>query len=130
MTSSMTAFARVQVQEDWGSLVWEIRSVNHRYLEPHFRLPEQMREIEPGLREILRKQLSRGKVECGLRYQLAESEQELNLNPSMLKKLKSALLDVNNQLSGDVPVSPVNPLEVLQWPGIQGLRRNRNGGCS
>ena len=118
MTSSMTAFARVQVQEDWGSLVWEIRSVNHRYLEPHFRLPEQMREIEPGLREILRKQLSRGKIECGLRYQLSESEQELNLNPSMLEKLKSALLEVNNHLSG-VTVSPVNPLEVLQWPGIQ-----------
>ena len=119
MTSSMTAFARVQVQEDWGSLVWEIRSVNHRYLEPHFRLPEQMREVEPGLREILRKQLSRGKIECGLRYQLAESEQELNLNPSVLEKLKSALSEVNSLLSGDVIVSPVNPLEVLQWPGVQ-----------
>ena len=119
MTSSMTAFARVQVQEDWGSLVWEIRSVNHRYLEPHFRLPEQMREIEPGLREILRKQLSRGKIECGLRYQLAESEQELNLNLSMLEKLKAALLEVNNQLSTDVAVNPVNPLDVLQWPGVQ-----------
>lgn len=119
MTSSMTAFARVQVQEDWGSLVWEIRSVNHRYLEPHFRLPEQMREIEPGLRDILRKQLSRGKIECGLRYQLSESEQALNLNPSVLEKLKSALSDVHNQLSSDVAVSPVNPLEVLQWPGVQ-----------
>ena len=119
MTSSMTAFARVQVQEDWGSLVWEIRSVNHRYLEPHFRLPEQMREIEPGLREILRKQLSRGKIECGLRYQLTESEQELNLSHSVLEKLKSALLEVNTQLSGDVTVSPVNPLDVLQWPGVQ-----------
>ena len=119
MTSSMTAFARVQVQEDWGSLVWEIRSVNHRYLEPHFRLPEQMREIEPGLREILRKQLSRGKIECGLRYQLAESEQALNLNLSVLDKLISALLEVNGRLSGDVTVSPVNPLEILQWPGVQ-----------
>ena len=121
MTSSMTAFARGQVQEDWGSLVWEIRSVNHRYLELHFRLPEQMREIEPGLREILRKQLSRGKIECGLRYQVAESEQELNLNPSMLEKLKSALLEVNNKLAGDLTVSPVNPLEVLQWPGVQAI---------
>lgn len=119
MTSSMTAFARVQVQEDWGSLVWEIRSVNHRYLEPHFRLPEQVREIEPGLRDVLRKQLSRGKIECGLRYQLAESEQALNLNSSVLENLKSALTEMNRQLSGDVPLSPVNPLEVLQWPGVQ-----------
>ena len=119
MTSSMTAFARVQVQEDWGSLVWEIRSVNHRYLEPHFRLPEQMREIEPGLREVLRKQLSRGKVECSLRYQLAESEQVLNLNATMLQKLKAAVSEINGEFSPELPVNPVNPMEVLAWPGVQ-----------
>lgn len=119
MTSSMTAFARVQVQEDWGSLVWEIRSVNHRYLEPHIRLPEQIREIEPGVREILRKHLSRGKIECGLRYQLAETEQKLNLNPAMLEKLKVAVVDIHNQMAPDVAISPLSPLDVLQWPGIQ-----------
>lgn len=119
MTSSMTAFARVQVQEDWGSLVWEIRSVNHRYLEPHLRLPEQIREIEPGLREVLRKQLNRGKVECSLRYQLAESEQVLNLNSAMLEKLKAAVSEINSQFEPDCPVCPVNPMEILAWPGVQ-----------
>lgn len=115
MTSSMTAFARIQVQEDWGSLVWEIRSVNHRYLEPHFRLPEPMREIEPGLREALRKHLHRGKVECSLKLQLAEGQKKLSLNVSALEDLQKA---VNQVETWFINASGVNPLEVMQWPGI------------
>ncbi len=116
MTSSMTAFARVQMQEDWGSLVWEIRSVNHRYLEPHFRLSEQAREIEPALREILRKHLKRGKVECNLKLQLVEQEQALGINRTLLDKLRLAI----HELEAYFPqTAPVNPLEVLQWPGIR-----------
>ena len=91
MTSSMTAFARTQIEEDWGSLVWEIRSVNHRYLEPAFRLPEQTREIESALREIIRQQLKRGKVECILKYQLVQQEQALELNDTLLARLHSAV---------------------------------------
>ena len=115
MTSSMTAFARVQVQEDWGSLVWEIRSVNHRYLEPHFRLPEQAREIEPGLREVLRKQLNRGKVECSLKLQLAESGQKLKLNEAVLEEIQAA---VNKIETWFINASGVNPLEIISWPGV------------
>ncbi|WP_257286346.1 YicC/YloC family endoribonuclease [Endozoicomonas sp. SESOKO1] len=116
MTSSMTAFARVQIQEDWGSLVWEIRSVNHRYLEPHFRLTEQTREIEPALRELIRKQLKRGKLECSLKYQLIDKEQVLDLNRALLEKLQLAVREVETHFS---QVAPVNPLEVLLWPGVQ-----------
>jgi uncharacterized protein (TIGR00255 family) len=115
MTSSMTAFARIQVQEDWGSLVWEIRSVNHRYLEPHFRLPELMREIEPSLREALRKHLNRGKVECSLKMQLCEGQKSLNVNETSLAELQAA---VNKVEAYFINASGVNPLEVLQWPGI------------
>ena len=115
MTSSMTAFARVQVQEDWGTLVWEIRSVNHRYLEPHFRLPELMREIESGLRDVLRKQLSRGKVECSLRLQLAEGEKSLSLNRPALEELQGAINEVETFF---INASGVDPLDVLRWPGI------------
>ncbi|AMO54426.1 hypothetical protein GZ77_22960 [Endozoicomonas montiporae] len=115
MTSSMTAFARVQVQEDWGSLVWEIRSVNHRYLEPHFRLPEQAREIEPKLREVLRKQLNRGKIECSLRLQLAEGTQKLNLNEAVLEDVQAA---VNKVETWFINAAGVNPLEILRWPGV------------
>lgn len=116
MISSMTAFARVQIQEDWGSLVWEIRSVNHRYLEPHFHLTEQARKIEPTLRELIRKQLRRGKIECSLKYQLVEKEQVLDLNRVLLEKLQQAVREVETYFS---QVAPVNPFEVLQWPGVQ-----------
>ena len=68
MIQSMTAYARLEPKGDWGSAVWEIRSVNQRYLETSLRLPEQFRSLEPLLRERLRRQLSRGKVEVLLRY--------------------------------------------------------------
>ena len=115
MTASMTAFARVQVQEDWGNLVWEIRSVNHRYLEPHFRLPEQMREIEPALRDSLKKFLHRGKVECSLKLQLADGQQGFDVNEETLEELQSA---VNKVETWFINASRVNPLEVLRWPGV------------
>ena len=50
MIYSMTAFARVETKKEWGSAVWEIRSVNQRFLETYFRLPEQFRSLEPVLR--------------------------------------------------------------------------------
>ena len=68
MIYSMTAFARVETKKEWGSAVWEIRSVNQRFLETYFRLPEQFRSLEPVLRERFRKKLARGKVECALRF--------------------------------------------------------------
>ena len=116
MTSSMTAFARVQVQEDWGSLVWEIRSVNHRYLEPHFRLPEQIRDIEPAIREVIRGNLGRGKIECSLKLQLSESEQSLSLNRPVLDKVRTALSEIESLFPNN---RGINPVDILRWPGIQ-----------
>ena len=66
MIYSMTAFARRELKAQWGTAVWEIRSVNQRFLETYFRLPEQFKSLEPILRERFRKQLQRGKVELGL----------------------------------------------------------------
>ncbi|RMU73694.1 hypothetical protein ALP24_03684 [Pseudomonas syringae pv. aptata] len=68
MVHSMTAFARVERAGAQGTLSWELRSVNHRYLEPHLRLPESFRDLEGAIREALRQGLSRGKVECTLRF--------------------------------------------------------------
>lgn len=73
MIRSMTAFARQETQGEWGSLTCEIRTVNHRYLEPSFRLPEALRELENGFREHLRKVLGRGKVDVGMRLQSSET---------------------------------------------------------
>src|SRR5690554_1718157 len=73
MIRSMTAFAWKDVQDGHGTLTCEIRTVNHRYLEPSFRVPEALRELENPFREELRKQLKRGKVDVSIRLQSAEA---------------------------------------------------------
>lgn len=116
MTRSMTAFTRQQNEQSAGTLVWEIRSVNHRHLEPHFRLPESFRDIEAPLRDKLRKSLQRGKVECSLRYHSAEqSDSPLHVNTGLACQLRDAAQQVTELLANP---APINPLELLQWPGV------------
>ena len=116
MMLSMTAFSRQQLEQDWGSLTWEIRSVNHRYLETSFRLPEAFRSLENAVREIARKRLNRGKVECQLRYQAVESSQsELQLNNELVLKLTHANSEIQD-LAGTS--SPLSSMELLRWPGV------------
>jgi uncharacterized protein (TIGR00255 family) len=111
----MTAFSRVEIKGDWGNAVWEIRSVNQRFLETYFRLPEQFRGIEPVLRERFRKQLNRGKVECSLRFNAnPATKSELALN----EKLALQLIEHANWVNGKTLNSQVNPLEVMRWPGV------------
>ena len=115
MIYSMTAFSRVEVKGDWGNAIWEIRSVNQRFLETYFRLPEQFRGIEPLLRERFRKQLNRGKVECNLRFNAnpaAKSEVSIN------EKLALQLIQHANWVNEQTLNSQVNPLEVMRWPGV------------
>jgi len=96
--------------------VWEIRSVNHRYLEPHLRLPESFRELEGSVRERLRSKLQRGKLECTLRYQPAEqSSNDLSVNTELVGQLRVAAEQVSALLSNP---APINPLELLRWPGV------------
>jgi len=115
MIYSMTAFSRVEIKGDWGNAVWEIRSVNQRFLETYFRLPEQFRGIEPVLRERFRKQLNRGKVECNLRFNAnAANKSELALN----EKLALQLIEHANWINGHTLNSQVNPIEVMRWPGV------------
>ena len=115
MPLSMTGFARVESSHDWGNLVWEIRSVNHRYLEPHFRLPELARELEPKLRDAMRKKLSRGKVEVSFSYQLNQGDAQLQVNTELLQQLQGAISQVEQTLEQS---TPVNALEVLRYPGM------------
>jgi uncharacterized protein (TIGR00255 family) len=111
----MTAFSRVEVKGDWGNAVWEIRSVNQRFLETYFRLPEQFRGIEPLLRERFRKQLDRGKVECNLRFNAnPAAKSELALN----EKLALQLVQHANWINEQTLNSQINPLEVMRWPGV------------
>jgi len=111
----MTAFSRVEIKGDWGNAVWEIRSVNQRFLETYFRLPEQFRGIEPVLRERFRKQLNRGKVECNLRFNAnPAAKSELAIN----EKLALQLIQHANWINEQTLNSQVNPLEVMRWPGV------------
>jgi uncharacterized protein (TIGR00255 family) len=116
MTKSMTAFARIQQSLDEGELVWEIRSVNHRYLELFFKMPEDFRVNETSFREILQQRLKRGKVECFLRFNVnAQQAEAININQQQAKSLVSACQEINNLLHQP---SEVDPMEVLQWPGV------------
>lgn len=116
MMLSMTAFSRQQMEEEWGSLAWEIRSVNHRYLEASVRLPELFRSLENPVREELRKRLTRGKVECQLRYQpAAHVESNLELDHALIRKLIGANLEIESIASIK---SGLSTMEILRWPGV------------
>ena len=115
MTRSMTGFSRHECSFDWGTVAWEIRSMNHRYLEPHFRLPENLKALEPQLRDQLRKRLGRGKVEINLQYQAGERNQQLELNQEFLSNLAQAASSVAQRLNN---AAPLNPIEMMRWPGV------------
>ena len=116
MTRSMTAFARQQNEQTDGTLVWEIRSVNHRYLESNLRLPESFRELEGPLRDRLRKNLQRGKVECSLRFHPTEqNSNQLSINLELATQIRDAAQQVTELL---VNPAPLDALELLRWPGV------------
>lgn len=115
MVHSMTAFARVERVVAHGTLSWELRSVNHRYLEPHLRLPDAFRDLEGAVREALRQGLSRGKVECTLRYSEAGADKSLQVDQVRAQQLISAARTVAGLM--DNP-APVDPMDVLAWPGV------------
>lgn len=115
MIYSMTAYARREVKGDWGTAVWEIRSVNQRYLETYFRMPEQFRGLEPVLRERFRKRLARGKVECHLRFEANNAaSSELRINEDLARQVIKAAQWVKTE-SGE---GNINPFQVLQWQGV------------
>ena len=115
MIYSMTAFARLEVKKDWGDAVWEIRSVNQRYLENFFRLPEQFRGLENTLREKLRQSLTRGKIECSLRIETKkQTNSELNLNKELANQVIQSLQWIKSQ-AGE---GEINLTDVLRYPGV------------
>lgn len=116
MIHSMTAFARSQKQVDAGHFCWEIRSVNHRYLDVTFRLPETFRFLETELRALLRDKIHRGKLECQLKYKdTSSNNQSMLINIGMINALLdlSSKLSASHHLANDMTVS-----QVLSWPGV------------
>lgn len=116
MPASMTAFSRQERQGEWGALTVELRSVNHRYLDLSLRLPEELRSLEPKLRERLGARLARGKLDCQVRYQPPEAGSgELQINKELATRIAHASREIDGLLYDPAPVSS---LDVLRWPGV------------
>lgn len=117
MIRSMTAFARSETSVAAGdTLIWEIRSVNHRYLEPGFKIPDTFRAIEATLRDVLRKKLNRGKLECSLRYQAsAAGANSLDIDHGLLDQLISKHQQIQSKLGS---LAAPTTLDLLRWPGV------------
>lgn len=120
MVASMTGFTRSTQEAPWGTLVWELRSVNHRFLEMNVRLPENMRSCEALVRERIQGVIKRGKVEAVLRFMPGtEVPLEFIVNQPLLQQLAKA----SNHVSQFFTKSTVNPLDVLNWQGILETRQ-------
>lgn len=115
MTYSMTAFARKEQSYDFGTLQIEIKSVNQRYLEPTFRLHDTLRPVEMKLRDLLKQKIKRGKVEVSVRFHLAHGENGLDVDEKRLLAVSQALAKIQHTVPN---TAEVNPLELLQYPGV------------
>lgn len=113
---SMTAFERRERQDEWGKLSCELRSVNHRYLDITPRLPEELRHLEPAMRERLSARLSRGKLECVVRFRAtAQAAGDVELDWTQVDKLLSATTALSQRIGA---AAALDPLELLRMPGV------------
>ena len=116
MLHSMTGFARQSAETPLGTLSWELRAVNHRYLDLQFRLPDELRPKEQAFRQQVSAALKRGKVDCALHFRRAfDQDNELPLNLEFAKLLGTRLSELAHVLPA---TTPINPIEILRWPGV------------
>jgi uncharacterized protein (TIGR00255 family) len=115
MIRSMTGFARVEAQASWGSLTWELRSVNHRYLEVGFRLPEELRPLESQFRQLANAALKRGKVDCSLRLNWDSTGRELALDLELARRVVAAAIRIREEVS---ELTMPGTIDLLRWPGV------------
>ncbi|NIW24265.1 MAG: YicC family protein [Gammaproteobacteria bacterium] len=116
MPSSMTGFASTQVEVGLFRLVWEVRSVNHRFLDVGLRLPEELRKLEPSCKERIGAVVRRGKVDGTLRLVRAEEQQS---NAELSETALESLLALQDRVQRRVPAArPLTIGELLRWPGV------------
>jgi uncharacterized protein (TIGR00255 family) len=116
MIYSMTGYAAVSNELPLGTLSVEVRSVNHRYLDIQFRLPDELRSFEPGMRELVSARLTRGKIECRVGLTKSSSSNvALTLNTGLLEQLVELDRNVRERLLG---AASLTVSDVLRWPGI------------
>jgi len=116
MLHSMTGFARQSVETEFGALTWELRAVNHRYLDVSFKLPDDLRPKEQAFRQQVSSKLKRGKIECAFHFRRAFSEStEMQLNEELVKLVSSRLQTIASKLDD---ADDVSPIDILRWPGV------------
>ena len=116
MIRSMTSFGRVETTSQWGHLIWEIRTVNHRYLEINPRMPEELRALDTRVRQKIQAKLKRGKVDCGLRFEATQAEgRNIKLNENLIDQVIAAATSIETRI---VTASHYTPLDILRWPGV------------
>jgi len=115
MVHSMTGFARQETNTEWGSLSWEIRSLNHRYLDTGIRLPDDLRLIEPQVRERVAAGVSRGKVECSLRFRPQQARSSLTINQELAAHLIELSSELKSMQGDDTAMSSI---DLMRWPGV------------
>jgi uncharacterized protein (TIGR00255 family) len=112
----MTGFARESVETGIGTLTWEIRAVNHRYLDVQFKVPEDLRPKEQSFRQQVSAALGRGKVECALYFRRAvNQETELQVDTDLVEVIGHRISELTSKLPN---VAAANPIEILRWPGV------------
>ncbi|HNP37076.1 MAG TPA: YicC family protein [Woeseiaceae bacterium] len=116
MLHSMTGFARQSADVPIGALTWELRSVNHRYLDLQFKMPDELRGEEAALRQLVGDTVKRGKLECALHFRRAfDAGQEMQLDQDLVALLGERLAAIGTHLESP---GDVNPVDILRWPGV------------
>ncbi len=116
MIHSMTGFARKEGTADEGALIWEIRSVNHRFLEIMVRLPEELRGLDPLIRRKVGERIKRGKIDCTLRFEKAlDRDTPMRVNQRLVQQIIDAAAQVEGLLHETMPL---RTMDVLSWPGV------------
>ncbi len=114
MIRSMTAYAIAERATDGGTLACEVRAVNHRFLELGLRLPEELRVLEPALRERISARIARGKLDFSLRLRSPEGEGAIRVNQDLITQLAA----VAKELDAHFPQLRAEFVDLLQYPGV------------
>lgn len=116
MTRSMTAFARSEQDLDGSQLIWEVRSVNHRYLDVHLRLPDEFRSLEPQCRKLIGEFINRGRVDAHLKHDRSSgADRGINIDSNTVESLIAAMKTIEQ---AHPQLMPARTPDILGWPGV------------
>ena len=111
----MTAFSRTDISGEFGSLVVELKSVNHRFIEINFKIPDALKQLEVELRNFIKQELTRGKIECIITIHESENLPEIALNEAQIRKHLESIHHLKNEIKDPAPISIT---DFLKLPGV------------